>query len=141
MKPLLLSLALTCLASSCALANSLVIKAKHMVDVENGKLIENPIVVIEGNLFKQIGQQGQIKIPEDAQVIDLPEHTLLPGFMDMHVHLTSSARHHGYKRLAISLPRSALYGVVSAEKTLMSGFTTVRNVGAPDTQMSLCVTP
>ena len=131
MKTPLITFFLTTLVSLNLNAGILVVKAKHMVDAENGKLIDDPVVIIEDKVFQKVGQQNDISIPRNAKVIDLPEHTLLPGLMDMHVHLTSSARHHGYKRLAISLPRTALYGVVSAEKTLLAGFTTVRNVGAP----------
>jgi len=57
--------------------------------------------------------------------------TVLPGLSDSHVHLTSDATVHGYKRLTVSTPRAAITGVVNAEKTLMAGFTTVRNLGAP----------
>jgi imidazolonepropionase-like amidohydrolase len=49
----------------------------------------------------------------------------------MHVHLTSDANLHGYRRLKVSTPRSAITGVKNAQSTLMAGFTTVRNVGAP----------
>ena len=55
----------------------------------------------------------------------------MPGMMDMHVHLTSDANLHGYKRLQVSLPRATITGVKHAETTLMAGVTTVRNVGAP----------
>lgn len=126
-----ITLLLGCLLSANLTAAPLVIKAANLVDVEQGKLIKNPLIIIEGNQFQKVGEQGKLPIPENAKILDLGEQTVLPGLMDMHVHLTSSASHHGYKRLAISLPRSALYGVVSAKKTLMAGFTTVRNVGAP----------
>jgi len=68
---------------------------------------------------------------ENQGMIDLSDMTVLPGLSDSHVHLTSDATVHGYKRLTVSTPRAAITGVVNAKKTLMAGFTTVRNLGAP----------
>ncbi len=113
-----------------ALADVLVITADRLVDVEAGKLINNPMVIVEDNKIAQIGEQGKLDTPAGAKVIKLEGQTILPGLMDMHVHLTGDADMHGYKRLAVSLPRSAIYGVKNARKTLMAGFTTARNVGA-----------
>lgn len=112
-------------------AQTLVLKADAMLDVHSGKLITNPLVVIEDNRIRQIGSQNQLSIPEGAQVLELKGQTLLPGLMDMHVHLNSNASLHGYKRLAQSLPRKTLTGVTNARRTIEAGFTTVRNVGAP----------
>lgn len=108
-----------------------VIKADALVDVQNSKIINNPIVIIENNVIQYVGKQGSKTLPEEASFLDLSGHTLLPGLMDMHVHLTSDANIHGYRRLKVSTPRSAITGVKNARATLMSGFTTVRNVGAP----------
>ncbi|GGD63410.1 Xaa-Pro dipeptidase [Lacimicrobium alkaliphilum] len=112
-------------------AQTLVLKADAMLDVNSGQLIANTLVLIKGNRIHQIGSQGEFSVPADAKVIELSGQTLLPGLMDMHVHLNSDARLHGYKRLAQSLPRKTLTGVTNARKTIENGFTTVRNVGAP----------
>ena len=114
-----------------AVAKSTVITADRMIDVEKGTVIENAVVVIESNKILATGKQGDINLPEDAEVMNLGDYTLMPGLMDMHVHLTSNANAHGYKRLAVSLPRATINGVKNAHATLMAGFTTVRNVGAP----------
>ncbi len=126
-----LTLLLLCSVITSAFAAPKVITADRMIDVENGKLIKNAVVVVDGNRIQAAGVQGRITIPEDAERVELGDATLMPGLMDMHVHLTSDATKHGYKRLSVSLPRAAITGVKHAEDTLMAGFTTVRNVGAP----------
>src|SRR5690606_19461728 len=64
---------------------------------------------------------------------DLGERTILPGFIDMHTHLTGSAtKGRGYAGLGLSRHRGTIWGVVHAKQTLMAGFTTVRDVGADD---------
>lgn len=123
--------ALLAATSSFAFAQTLVLKADRLLDVENGKLINNAAVVIENDTIIAAGEARKITYASDSRIIELGDYTLLPGLMDMHVHLTSDATKHGYKGLADSLPRVTLTGVKHAQATLMAGFTTVRNVGAP----------
>ncbi|MDT0596130.1 metal-dependent hydrolase family protein [Glaciecola petra] len=111
-------------------ANTLV-KADAMLDVNNGKLIKNPLLVIQDGKIAAIENHKKYVVADGDTLIDLSGHTIMPGLMDMHVHLTSDATQHGYRRLTSSLPRVTLTGVKHAEQTLMAGFTTVRNVGAP----------
>ena len=111
-----------------------IIYAGEMVDVETGKVLRDRVIVVEDGLISAIGSKAtidEIDLPENAALIDLSNMTVLPGLSDSHVHLTSDATVHGYKRLTISTPRAAITGVVNAKKTLMGGFTTVRNLGAP----------
>jgi imidazolonepropionase-like amidohydrolase len=109
-----------------------VLIADKMISVENAKVITKPLIIIEDGVISSVGTQDDISIPEGANIIDLSGHTILPGLMDMHVHLTSDASVHGYKRLQRDTSRAAITGVMKAERTLMAGFTTVRNVGAPN---------
>ena len=102
------------------------ISADRLIDVESGKVIESPLVAIDGNRIVSVTANGEV--PSDAIV--LPGLTLVPGLMDMHVHLTGSADLHGYRRLARSTVRSAITGVKNARISLDSGFTTMRNLGA-----------
>ncbi|MEH6588927.1 MAG: amidohydrolase family protein [Halioglobus sp.] len=125
----LLALA-ACMTSVPVWAETIYLTADKMVDVVNGRLIDNPALVIEDERIVAVGQAGSLDIPGDATIIELNGMTIMPGVMDMHTHLTGKASTHGYKGLAISLPRAAITGVHNAQKTLMAGVTTVRNVGA-----------
>ncbi|XOV77776.1 MAG: amidohydrolase family protein [Aestuariibacter sp.] len=117
--------------STLTCAKTDVLTASAMVDVEQGQLLQNPVITIEDGVITNVVSNRTPDIPDNATHIDLSGMTILPGLMDMHVHLTSDADKHGYKRLAYSVPCKAIAGVVNANKTLMAGFTTVRNVGAP----------
>ncbi|MEL6874947.1 MAG: amidohydrolase family protein, partial [Pseudomonadota bacterium] len=115
---------------SPAQAETVVLKAGAMVDVEQGRLVANPVITITDGKIDSIASEMPVDTP-DVKVIDLGDMVILPGLIDMHVHLTGKATDHGYRRLQISHERAAITGVVNARKTLMAGFTTARNVGAP----------
>lgn len=103
-----------------------VIRAGRMLDVRTGRMVQNPEIVIEGDRIVSVGAATGA----NAQAINLPNLTLLPGLIDAHTHLTGDPYHFGYQELGISAAREALYGAKYARITLLAGFTTVRNVGA-----------
>ena len=63
-------------------------------------------------------------------MVDLSRESVLPGLIDVHVHLTAEPDEAGPKGLTVSIPAEAINGVANARKTLLAGFTTARNVGA-----------
>jgi imidazolonepropionase-like amidohydrolase len=93
--------------------SSVAIKARAMIDVDRGRLIDDAAVVVEGGRIVAAGARADVKIPAGAAVIELPSTTLLPGLIDAHVHLT----------LAGQPP-------ANARATLDAGFTTVQDLGA-----------
>lgn len=107
------------------------VKAAGMVDVAEGRWRADPLVVIDGERIKSVQFGRELSPPTGARLVELKGMTLLPGLMDMHVHITGDAHIHGYRRLALSLPRWAIKGVANARTTLMAGFTTIRVLGAP----------
>lgn len=120
--------------SVSALAQTTLIEAGRLIDTERGRVQTDQFILIEDGMIMSVGPQWTIErldLPQDVTRLDLSDYTVLPGLSDSHVHLTSSADSHGYKRLTVSTPRAAITGVVNARKTLMAGFTTVRNLGAP----------
>lgn len=112
-------------------AKTTILQPDAYVDVASGKVIKNRWVVVEDNTITGIVAKGSIKISSDVEVIDLAGKTLLPGVMDMHVHLTNDAADNFLLRRGYSLPRKTVKAVKNAEITLMAGFTTVRNLGGP----------
>ncbi|WP_026940622.1 Xaa-Pro dipeptidase [Hellea balneolensis] len=110
-----------------------IIHAGQMLDVESGKLLQDRFIIIDGDTIRNVLTLNDMEDmeEEDIDFIDLSNMYVLPGLTDAHVHLTSDANVHGYKRLTRSTPRAAITGVRNAKRTLMAGFTTVRNVGAP----------
>lgn len=102
------------------------ISADRLVDVENSRVIESPLVAIEGNRIISIDTD----VTAPAGTIVLEGMTLVPGLMDMHTHLTYASDEFGYRSLANSATRSALKGVKNARVSLQAGFTTMRNLGA-----------
>src|SRR5439155_10251349 len=106
-----------------------VIRAGKLFVPESGNLLDHPVIVISGDRIESVGS-GDVPVPAGSQVIDLGRATVLPGFIDVHTHLTMDAGSAGYESLGVSVPRAALTGAKNARLTLLAGFTTVRNVGA-----------
>jgi imidazolonepropionase-like amidohydrolase len=124
-----LSLALL-LLSTLAFAEQTLINADALIDVESGKIRQNVSVLIAENKITKVADQGTIETNDNTRVIDLKGKTLIPGLMDMHVHLTGDAEDNFLASRGNSIPRQTVKAVKNAEKTLMAGFTTVRNLGA-----------
>ena len=115
-----------------ASAETVVVTAARMVDVLAGKVVEEPVVVItDGRIASVVSRGGgRPNIPEGAKRIDLPGKTILPGLIDMHVHLDSNPRFGGYTGLQFTDMFWVAQGVQNAQDMLRAGFTTVRNVGS-----------
>jgi imidazolonepropionase-like amidohydrolase len=111
---------------------SYVLKAARMFDGKSNSVTSPGIVVVSGGKITGVGAGAMI--PSGAEVIDLGDATLLPGFIDAHTHLTMQYRE-DYTRAALDnlqkpIPQMALESSVAARVTLMAGFTTVRDVGS-----------
>jgi imidazolonepropionase-like amidohydrolase len=117
-------------AQSTAPVRHVVIHAGRVLDVKTGNTLTGQAIVIEGDKIVSVGPASAAKAPADAEIIDLPNATVLPGLIDAHTHLTFDVNSVGYASLGISVPREALIGAKNARVTLLAGFTTVRNVGA-----------
>ena len=122
-------LSLLCLAAGSAQADTVVVTADRMLDVVSGHMVEHPQITITDGRISAVGSTGATA-PADARHVDLPGITLLPGLIDMHVHLTSDPKFSGYRYLEFTDTFWTIVGVANAKRTLEAGFTTVRNVGS-----------
>ncbi len=106
------------------------IRAAHLIDPAHGAKIDNAVVLVDGDTVIAVG--SRLAVPTGYRVIDLGSATLLPGLIDVHTHLTSQQTEY-YEGLFRRSPIDvAITAHVNAKKTLDAGFTTVRDVGAPE---------
>ncbi|MEW6576577.1 amidohydrolase family protein [Sphingorhabdus sp.] len=122
--------AILAVQSTSALANT-VITGARMLDVMTGKMVENPAIFVDDNgRIASIADARTVKWGADVTHIDLGDKTLLPGLIDMHVHLDGPADIGGYRGLEFTDSFWGMTAVGSAKAMLDAGFTTVRNVGS-----------
>ncbi len=120
------------LAGVSLLANAesgYLIHAGRLIDTESGKVQEAMTIHIDNNRITEV-TSGYAEAGTDQKIIDLKDQTVLPGLMDMHVHLTGEMSPRAYTENFYLNPADyALRSTVYAKRTLMAGFTTVRNPG------------
>ena len=129
----LLLLALACASILPAQTNVYVLKAAHLFDGASGQLMTPGMLVVSNGVIQSVGNGN---VPAGATVLDLGDATLLPGFIDAHTHLSDDfdADYNGAALLSLQRPISehAIRATANARKTVMAGFTTVRDVGSSD---------
>ncbi|MGI9221944.1 MAG: amidohydrolase family protein [Woeseiaceae bacterium] len=120
------------LLNSAAVAEEVkYLKAGQLFDSRSGRVTSNAVITIVDDKIVDVGGSSTA-IPDDANVIDLSDSFVMPGLMDMHTHVIGNLNPQHFSRYFQSPHRQTIGGVVNAEKTLLAGFTTIRNVGAPD---------
>ncbi|MDI9237863.1 amidohydrolase family protein [Lysobacter sp. LF1] len=106
-----------------------VVTADRLLDVRSGRMIDHPQVLVRDGRIVEVARAGA-PVPADVKRIDLPGMTLMPGLIDMHVHLDADPTYGGYTGLQFNDRFWSMLSVVHAQRTLLAGFTTVRNVGS-----------
>lgn len=130
MKRQMIVAAVAVLAATPAAAETVVVTADRMVDVVAGTVVEHPAVFIEEGRIKSIADARTVRWGSDVRHIDLSGKTILPGLIDMHVHLDANPLYGGYTGLQFTDSFWAIQGVANARAMLKAGFTTIRNVGS-----------
>jgi imidazolonepropionase-like amidohydrolase len=115
-------------------SKTIVLKAARLFDGKSSALITPAVVVVTDGKIAAAGSSAAV--PAGAEVIDLGDATLLPGFIDAHTHLTmmnsDDWKQNKLDGLQKTIAEMALDASVNARITLMAGFTTVRDVGSRD---------
>ena len=112
-----------------ASAQVTVIRAGHLIDTQAGRVLDHQTIVIRGGLIESAGATAEV--PSGAKVIDLGAYTVLPGLMDAHTHLTiDQASKDPLSELEHTAAERAFQSLPAARTVLLSGFTTVRDLGA-----------
>lgn len=114
------------------LASTVALRAARLFDGTGAPAIENAVVVIEGSRIAAAGPAGSIALPQGAEVIDLPGHTLMPGLIDTHTHLFQAGERRIFDRTPEEIETRVLKAARNLRIDLNSGVTTVRLVGTPD---------
>jgi imidazolonepropionase-like amidohydrolase len=130
-KRLLLAAAATVCLEGPAHAEKVVVTAARYLDVQSGRYVDNPAIFIgDDGRITAIGDARTVRWGADVKHIDLAQSTLIPGLIDMHVHLDSPADIGGYRGLEFTDSFWAMTAVANGKAMLDAGFTTVRNVGS-----------
>jgi imidazolonepropionase-like amidohydrolase len=115
-------------AAANADAETIVLKAGRLVDGRGGPPLQPAMVRVDGDRIAEVG--ARLPVPAGARVLDLGDATLLPGFIDLHTHLTDKEDVHWEEALVKTTPsQAALWGARNARVTLEAGFTTCRDMG------------
>jgi imidazolonepropionase-like amidohydrolase len=126
-RPWLQALVLCLISITAAFAQSTLVRAQRMLDVRTGKIVSPASLLVTGGLIQAVNPASP---PASATVLDLGDVTLLPGFIDMHVHVSlREASAYRADILGESGADAALRSTASARKILMAGFTTIRDLG------------
>ena len=100
----------------------------NLLDTNDGKVAKAVTIKIKGNKITEI-TKGYATPTQNDEVVNLKQSYVLPGFMDMHVHLAQEYVPKAERQSKIEPEYRALFAANAASKTLMAGFTSVRNVG------------
>src|SRR2546430_2899724 len=111
---------------------TIAVKAARLFDGKSNALVQNAVVMIQGDKIVDAG--SNLPIPSGAQMIDLGDATLAPGFMDAHTHLTAdfsgNYNERRLQQLDLNVSEHAIRATTFARATVEAGFTTVRDLGS-----------
>ena len=103
-----------------------------------GKMLDNMTIIVSGNKIKDIKKGYELPENDNSVIIDLKDSTVMPGFIDLHVHIESEYNPEKYlNEFTAEESEIAFSSLKFAKRTLMAGFTTVRDLGGSGVNISL----
>jgi imidazolonepropionase-like amidohydrolase len=130
-------IALILLLQIAAWAQNTILHCGKLIDVTNSKVLANYSIIITGNKITDV-QEGFVKGASNDKIIDLKNKTVMPGLIDMHVHMETETRKGNTADKFINNPSDVAFTSLSyAKVTLMTGFTSVRDLGGSGVNVSL----
>ena len=113
--------------SKPAVAHAIVLHAARLLDIKSGHMVKPGEVLVEGERILEVG--SAVKHPAGAEVIDLGDRTLLPGLIDVHVHLFLHPGAEDLQTVQESVPQRTIMALLAARDDLMAGYTAERDMG------------
>jgi imidazolonepropionase-like amidohydrolase len=113
--------------SQPATAHAIVLHAARLLDVKSGRVVKPGEVLVLGERIVEVG--SSVKCPAGAEVIDLGDRTLMPGLIDVHVHLFLHPGAEDLQTVQESVPQRTIVALLAARDDLMAGFTAERDMG------------
>ena len=100
------------------------IRAGKLFNSTTGQMLTNQVLVLQGERTTEVGSAAQVKIPAEAQVIDLSQATVLPGLIDVHTHMFNTPK------AGMSREISTLLAIHNLQADLRAGFTSARDMSS-----------
>lgn len=129
---------LTLLLSFSITAQNTYLHCGKLIDTKSGKVLENKTIVVSGKTIQSVLDGFVNPENNDDKVIDLKSKTVMPGLIDMHVHIEGESSPSRYMDAFTKNDTDVAFGSLKyAKKTLMAGFTTIRDLGGSGVNISL----
>lgn len=133
-----LSILFLLMITSFANGQTTYLQCGKLIDTKNGKVLDNMTIIIENNMIMNVENGFKSSGSDQDIIIDLKNKTVLPGLIDMHVHLEGESNPKSYlQKFTLNTSDRALRASFYAKKTLEAGFTTVRDLGGSGANISL----
>ena len=120
------------------MAKQIAIKGKSLIDGNGGAPIADPVILLDGKRITAIGSKDKVKIPNGVEVVDASHCTLMPGMMDLHIHLcmfnNRTFKNYRVAQWEVTPHLQQMYAFFHAQLCFEMGFTTLRDLGLQSTR-------
>ncbi len=121
-----------------ATTKKLAIKGKALIDGSGGPVMVDPIILLDGERIEAVGTKDQVSIPHGVEVVDASHCTLMPGMMDLHIHLcmfnNRTFKNYRVAQWEVTPHLQQMYAYFHAQLCFEMGFTTLRDLGQQSTR-------